>query len=123
MRRYRWLCALAVGVAGCGGSTPTGSGGPVTQVTIVDYFFSPASVTIPAGSTVRWSNNGPSAHTSTEDAGAWNSGSMSPGSGVGNPYGGGTTPSSFARQFTTAGTFTYHCTIHPAMTGTIVVTP
>lgn len=122
MRLNGWFCVFAVCAVGCGGSTPTGSSGPVTQVTIVDYFFSPSSVTIPAGATVRWSNNGPSAHTSTADSGAWNSGSIGPPSG-GGAYGGGGAPGTFARAFATAGTFTYHCNFHPAMTGTIVVTP
>jgi plastocyanin len=42
------------------------------------------------------------------DAGAWNSGSIAPGG-------------SFSRTFSSTGTYSYHCSIHPNMAGTIVV--
>src|SRR6202011_2682140 len=48
-------------------------------------------------------------HTSTSDTGAWNTGNIAPGS------------TSSAVSFPTAGTFTYHCAIHPSMTGSVVV--
>src|SRR5262249_31306698 len=70
----------------------------------------PHSVTITAGQVVTWRNNDPIAHTTTSDAALWNSGSI-------------TTGSIYQRTFATTGTFTYHCNIHPTMTGTVVVTP
>ena len=51
---------------------PTGGGGSsgsVVDVSIRDFTFTPASVTVTVGTTVRWTNNGPSAHTTTSDMG------------------------------------------------------
>ncbi len=103
---------------------PTGTVG----VTIQAFTFSPASVTIKAGSTVRWTNNGPSAHTTTSDAGVWASAALSaPKSGGG--YGdGGTAAGTFDFTFTQPGNYPYHCSLHPpssypGFTGVVTVTP
>jgi plastocyanin len=80
-----------------------------TAVTIVDFAFQPASLEIPAGTTMTWTNSGAATHTATADNGAFDSGRLAPGA-------------SFSQTFNSAGTFTYHCEIHPQMTGTIVVT-
>jgi plastocyanin len=77
-------------------------------VSIANFAFSPASVTIAVGDTVTWTNNDQTAHTSTADNGAWDSGPLQPGA-------------SFSHSFTAAGTFSYHCAIHPFMTATISV--
>jgi len=79
------------------------------SVTIADFQFTPASMQVAQGTTVTWTNNGPANHTSTSDTGAWDSGVLAPGK-------------SFSFKFNTPGTFTYHCTIHPNMKGTITVT-
>ena len=79
------------------------------SVTISNFQFSPRSITIPVGTTVTWRNNGPSTHTTTADAGSWNSGNLTVGQ-------------TFSRTFTAAGTFQYHCNIHNSMTGTVTVT-
>jgi plastocyanin len=70
--------------------------------------FSPATLTVPVNTTVTWQNNDGIAHTSTSDTGVWDTGSI--------PAGGTKTTA-----FTTAGTFPYHCSVHPMMTGKIVV--
>lgn len=70
--------------------------------------YSPNPVTLAAGGTVTWVNNDTTTHTSTADGGAWASGSIAPGG-------------QFSRTFGTAGTFTYHCSIHPNMIGTVQV--
>ncbi|PAU49381.1 plastocyanin [Streptomyces albireticuli] len=77
-------------------------------VLIQDFQFDPPSVTIAVGDTVRWTNNDSATHTSTSDKGVWDSGNL-------------TTGTSFRRTFRTAGTFPYHCAIHPSMTGTVTV--
>src|SRR5262249_19652599 len=59
-----------------------GSTGSVVDVSIRDFTFTPASVTVKMGSTVRWTNNGPSAHTTTSDMGVWDSGVLSPNAGT-----------------------------------------
>lgn len=110
------IAGVTIAAACDGSSTPTqtgfGGGGPtvnssVVNVTIQDFSFAPAAVTIKAGTTVQWTNHGPSAHTTTSDSGVWDSGILNaPGSGGGA---GGT----FKFTFTQAGTFSYHCTNHP----------
>ena len=70
--------------------------------------FSPASVTVGLGERVTWTFQDATAHTSTSDQGFWNSGTKS----------GGAT---YSRAFTSAGTFAYHCTIHPMMRGKVRV--
>ncbi len=79
-----------------------------TSVTISDFKFTPASITIHVGDTVTWTNNGPSAHTATANNGSFNTGVLQKGH-------------SGSHTFTTAGTFTYICQIHPFMHGTVVV--
>jgi plastocyanin len=79
------------------------------ETVIIDNFaFSPATVTIQVGDTVTWSNMDDTAHTATADDASWDSGNLAPGA-------------TFPHTFTQAGTFTYHCEIHPTMTGTVVV--
>jgi plastocyanin len=137
LSRLLAIAAVAATFA-CGGSTPTNptSGGQMSNpppsgtvgVTIQDFTFSPASLTIKAGTTVRWSNNGPSAHTTTSDAGAWSSGTLSPPSGGGGYGGGGSAGGTFDFTFTQPGNYPYHCSLHPpsmypSFTGIVIVTP
>jgi plastocyanin len=115
----------------CGSSTPTNPNPPppgTMAVTIQDFTFSPASLTITAGTTVRWTNNGPSAHTTTSDAGTWSSSTLSAPSGGGGYGGGGSAGGTFDFKFTQPGNYPYHCSLHPpsmypGFTGTVTVTP
>lgn len=81
-------------------------------VVIKDMAFSPASITVQAGATVTWTNNDTMSHTITET-----DGKTGPDSSDVAP--GGT----YSFTYKTVGTFKYHCTIHPSMTGTVTVTP
>ncbi|HEY6852696.1 MAG TPA: plastocyanin/azurin family copper-binding protein [Gemmatimonadales bacterium] len=111
------LCILAA----C--KSATGPGGP--HVSITEYQFSPDTLTVKAGSTVTWTNNGTVDHSVTSDtnsAAPFASPTLSPAMGGG--YGGGTGPGGYGLTFHTAGTYPYHCSFHPTlMHGTIVVTP
>jgi plastocyanin len=78
-------------------------------VNIVDFAFQPGAVEVPVGATVTWTNSGGAPHTVTADGGAFNSGTLQPGA-------------SFSQTFSAAGTFAYHCEIHPQMTGSVTVT-
>jgi plastocyanin len=80
------------------------------SVSIVNFAYSPASVSVSVGDTVTWTNNDAGIpHTVSSDTpGVFDSGNMNTGA-------------TFAKTFTAAGTFTYHCNIHPSMTGTVVV--
>jgi len=96
-------------------------GGPVSTVTVQDFSFSPATLSVTVGSTIQWTNKGPSAHTATSDIGIWDSGQLS------SPLGSNSLGGSYRFTFTTTGTFHYHCTIHPpsrfpSFRGTITVT-
>ena len=73
------------------------------------WCFRPNPIRVTAGSTVTWMNNTAPRHTATSDTGAWTTGSIGPGG------------TSAAVAFPTAGTFPYHCAIHPSMTGTVIV--
>jgi len=73
-------------------------------------FFSPANYTVKVGTTVAWVNHDGATHTVTsKDSSLFDSGNI--------PTGG-----TFSYKFTQPGTYRYYCTIHPWMTGTIVVT-
>lgn len=82
----------------------------VVEVEEKDMKFSPAKLTIKAGTTVRWVNRDAVAHTATSGDGTWDSGRMEPGA-------------TFTHRFDTAGTVPYECTYHAEMTGEIVVEP
>ena len=72
--------------------------------------FSPKTLTVRAGTTVTWFNGDTVIHTITSDTGLFDSGNRAPGA-------------FYNHTFAQAGTYAYHCTPHPSMTGTIVVTP
>jgi plastocyanin len=126
-------------IIACGGDsapTPPADGGQdlpappnSVTVTIQDFSFAPRSVTVKAGTTVRWTNAGPSAHNTTSDATLWDSGPLdAPTSGGGGYGNGGSRGASFDFTFTQPGTYPYHCNLHPVssypnFTGTVIVTP
>jgi len=94
------------------GTTSSTASTPVAgdQVSIDNFAFAPASLTVRVGSTVTWTNRDEEPHTVAATDGSFHS----PGMGTGATY---------ARTFPTAGTFDYVCSIHPSMHGTVVVTP
>ncbi len=112
------VAALAAVVVGCSGygssssktttaaSTSQASGG--SSVTIQGFAFSPSTLTVSVGTKVTWTNKDGTTHTVTSDTGVFNSGNVANGG-------------SYTYTFNTAGTFSYHCSIHSTMTGTIVV--
>ena len=129
--RFAIILGLAAIVAGCGSSystTPTtpsvsgphvailaGSGGAYDDPSqgykgtgaTDGTGFSPPTITVNMGDTVTWNNNDSVTHQPTADNNAW--------SGIASSGG------SYSHAFPAAGTYTYHCAIHPAMTGTIIV--
>ena len=112
--RFALASIVLLAMAGCGGgysSTPTTPSGPVngTAVSIVSgASVAPNPVVISAGGVVTWVNNDNTTHTSVADGGDWSSGNIAPGG-------------QFSRTFPSAGSFTYHCSIHPGMVGTVTV--
>jgi plastocyanin len=83
----------------------TGSG----SVSISDFKFAPASLTVDRGTRVTVANHDTTAHTATADSGsAFDTGDIDPGS-------------SASFTLAKAGSYSYHCSIHSFMHGTIVV--
>jgi plastocyanin len=146
--RFTWLgllgaaLGLMIALAACGGAagaSTTGTGSPATTPTpaattpvatntptvkatplpghaqvvlIVDnsngsFGFSPATLTILPGTTVTWKNMSSAPHTVTSDDGqTFDSGNIAPGG-------------TFTFKFTVAGSYPYHCNIHPYMRATV----
>jgi plastocyanin len=107
--------ALAVTAAACGSSSPS-SPTVAADVTISmvgdrgSQSYTPNPTTMRVGQTVAWKNNDSTTHNALEDAGErFASGNVDPGA------------TSAPKTMGAAGTFTYHCTIHPGMVGTLVV--
>ena len=76
---------------------------PVVGVTIQDFSFSQAAVTVKVGTTVKWANNGQSAYTATSNTGTWDSGQLS-GPTTGDPYyGGGSAGGTYQYTFMAGG--------------------
>jgi plastocyanin len=81
---------------------------PVGAASLGNRAFTPDELNVAVGTTVTWMNTDSLAHTSTSDVPGWNSGTVAPGG-------------QFSFAFQSAGTFPYHCMIHPGMVGTVVV--
>lgn len=97
-------------LSACNANLPSNAFGS-TIVIIRDFQFTPAQVHVKAGTKVTWVNCGAAgtdSHTSTSDAGVWDSPLLIPGR-------------TFTQTFTTVGAFPYHCVPHPFMVGTVTV--
>lgn len=79
-----------------------------TTVEMRAMAFSPKRLAAKAGATIEWTNRDQIAHTVTADDGSWDSGPIEPGA-------------SWRHTFDTPGTFTFHCSPHPYMTGSVVI--
>jgi len=95
-------------VAAAAGSAPTAKKSASASVTMGDLFFSPSSVTVAVGDTVTWRNTGQAPHNATADDGSFKTPTLNNGQ-------------SASETFNQAGTFSYICTIHPNMKGTVRV--
>jgi len=84
------------------------TGGQTKSVSIQNLAFSPANLIIAPGITITWTNNDSTTHTVTADDGSFDSGTLSPGQ-------------SYSHTFTSTGSTSYHCNIHPMMKATIAV--
>jgi plastocyanin len=82
------------------------------EVTIDNFSFTPATLTVAVGTTVTWSNHDDIPHTvvSTDDPRTFKSKVLD-------------TDEKFSFTFTKAGTYPYFCSIHPKMTGKVIVQP
>ena len=115
------VAALALPAASCGGDSeasapPRSTAAPsdaapaksADAVTIDDFKFSPATLTVTAGTQITVTNGDSTAHTATADDGSsFDTGPIDPGA-------------SATIDVPKAGSYAYHCNIHPFMKATIV---
>jgi plastocyanin len=115
------LLILACMVAGCTSyqtpaaptatAAPPASAGQGNSITIKNFAFDPSTLTVKTGTAVTWTNQDSAPHIVVSDTGspaAFSSDSLSTGA-------------SYKFTFAQPGTYTYHCSIHPSMKGTIIV--
>jgi plastocyanin len=116
-RKSMWIAGSAVPVmiavllllAGSRNVTATDQPSAANAAVKIDNFvFGPQSITVPVGTTVTWTNGDDIPHTAVSTDGVFKSKVMD-------------TDEKFSYTFTKAGTYTYYCTIHPKMTGKVVV--
>jgi len=104
---------LGLGVFGTGRKSSVTSAqdkAPSMEVKIDNFSFGPLTLTVPVGSTVTWTNRDDIPHTvvSTDDPKAFKSKVLD-------------TDEKFSFTFSKAGTYPYFCSIHPKMTGKVIV--
>lgn len=89
-------------------SSSAASASDAARILIKDFTFEPSGLTVTAGSTVTWVNMDDEPHTVVSDAGVFRSSAMD-------------TSESFSFKFDKPGTYHFTCSIHPRMSGTIIV--
>ena len=119
MKRIKWIFGMTALVltaltltAGIKANSATNSADKLaggSMVKIDNFSFGPATITIPAGTTVTWTNNDDVPHVvSSDDNKMFKSKALD-------------TDDHFSFTFTKPGTYNYYCAIHPKMTAKIVV--
>jgi plastocyanin len=107
------LLLLALGVLMSGHVTPAAgqpnNAGNAYQVSIDNFSFTPATLTVPVGAKVTWTNKDDVPHTVVSTNKAF---PHSPALD---------TDQSFSYAFAKAGTYEYYCSVHPKMVGKVVV--
>lgn len=102
------LATLLLGVPLVLSLVPLGSAA-THSIDISGFAFSPSSITIAPGDSVTWTNHDGVTHTVTGGNGSWGSGSLTNGA-------------TYTHTFDEVGDYSYHCSIHTYMTGTVHVT-
>ncbi|HEY2805008.1 MAG TPA: cupredoxin domain-containing protein [Gemmatimonadales bacterium] len=121
MKKSLWFTGLVIMMAACGGHNDVVSTNPPppppppppptgVHIAIVDFAFQSDTVTAKVGELISWTNTATDIHTVTSDSAVFDSGPLQ-------------AQTSFTVSFAKAGTYTYHCALHPTMTGSITVTP
>jgi plastocyanin len=100
--------AAAAGIAALAVASPVAHGASKKTVTVKNFKFTPAKVTIKKGDSVTWKFvKDPAPHNVTGSGGIKSKSKITTGS--------------YTKKFSKAGTFKYICSIHPNMKGTVVV--
>lgn len=100
------LASLAVGPGRLAAGAQAGTG--TKEVRIDNFTFGPADLTVPAGTTVTWVNRDDIPHTVVSTDKVFKSRVLD-------------TSETFSFTFGAAGTFPYFCSLHPKMTGKVIV--
>jgi plastocyanin len=104
------LLAAALPRLTAAGETAVKAAASTATVQIDNFVFTPATLTVAAGTTVTWKNEDDSPHRIGDKDGTFKSAALD-------------TDDTFSHTFATPGVFPYICTIHPYMVGKIVVKP
>ena len=102
---------IAIALLVAGSPNVSANGRPpaaAAEVKIDNFVFGPQTITVPVGATVTWTNKDDIPHTSVSTEGVFKSKVLD-------------TDEKFSYTFTKPGTYPYYCTIHPKMTGKVVV--
>jgi plastocyanin len=105
------LFTIMAGLINCSKSADSNPTPGANEVFIQSGAFDPVTITVAANTTVTWTNKEGTAHTVTSNAGSsetFDSGSLS-------------INATFPHLFATPGSYSYHCTFHSNMNGTVIV--
>jgi len=108
-KHIRVAAILAATVFAAAATLPAASArAPETEVKIDNFAFAPQRIVVQAGTTVTWINADDAPHTVASSTKVFKSGALD-------------TEDKFSFTFTTPGTYEYFCSLHPHMTGAVVV--
>ncbi len=110
MKKVILVCLVTVGL-GVAVSAPylrTVFADKPAEIKIDNFSFTPATITVPAGTQVRWTNRDDIPHTVVSDGQVFKSKALD-------------TDEQFMFTFAKPGTYKYFCSLHPRMTATVVV--
>jgi plastocyanin len=110
------LTGILIALVACSKSSPMPNYSPSpvvppassNEVYIQNMAFSPSSITVNVGTTVKWTNKDNMLHSVTSNTSVFDSGDMN-------------LNSTYSYTFTTVGIYSYHCKFHPEMTGIVTV--
>ncbi len=118
MKQATLLIFIALAViqisSGCKKQSYSYDKAPVTatsgtnEVWLQNIAITPGSITVPVNTTIKWTNKDGFTHSVTSNNALFDSGNLNSGS-------------TYSHQFTTAGSYQYHCSIHSTMKGTVIV--
>ena len=104
------VAAGGMTLPGAAADSPAAATAPLEEarIRIENFQFSPATLTVPAGTTVTWTNQDGEEHTVTSSTRAFSSAGLD-------------THESYSHRFDALGTYAYFCALHPHMTAQIIV--
>jgi len=119
MKKQQWIFGMAKLVIGAVvliaggqrglGASPDDKTGPAVEIKIDNFSFGPATMTIAAGTTVSWINRDDVPHTVVDSDGKQYKSPVLD------------TDQKFSYTFAKPGTYNYYCSVHPKMTGKLIV--